>query len=480
MASQLIGLESFRDCSSFVGDESRTDHGSSSSLLINHLPKVNINVEIIQPTTLTRNDAALAFIPKDGITLWKRLLITLRTKGVQNALELLAETNFTISSFNKITYGLFSLWKSLKMIQHCIVPHCQVSSATNTTAIFSCTRDWQTSPTRYIAWHPHCNKLAVATREDVVLVYTGPALNPVVVRHSSQRDVSSLAWRPLCSAQLAVGCALGVAIWTVDPASLGTRPSASCLTQLLHNTSVNSLCWDPSGKYLASGCAKDSSLYIWNVENREATLLQKFGGGGFTFLSWSPSGDRLLAATPGSVFKIWESRTWSANNWDVMEGHVQSAVWSPCGTKVIFADSVQSTLYSLSVEPVPPLGEKNPHFLKNSSSKVAGVVADFAEMQDLTEDVRFGGLIQDLAWDPRGERLAVLFRSTDFIALFRTRYSPTLNLFPCGVLRGQPDEVPSTMQFRPIFEDGALLTVAWSSGRVQHVSFTFMAQNFES
>lgn len=67
---------------------------------------------------------------------------------------------------------------------------------------------------------------------------------------------------------------------------------------------------------------------------------------------------------------------------------------------------------------------------KSSSTKVASVVADFAEMQDLTEDVRFGGPIQDLAWDPRGERLAVLFRSTDFIALFRTRYSPTLNLFP--------------------------------------------------
>ena len=50
--------------------------------------------------------------------------------------------------------------------------------------------------------------------------------------------------RPLCSAQLAVGCSSGVAIWTVDPASLGTRPSASCLTLLPHNTPVNSLCWD--------------------------------------------------------------------------------------------------------------------------------------------------------------------------------------------------------------------------------------------
>jgi len=51
--------------------------------------------------------------------------------------------------------------------------------------------------------------------------------------------------RPLCSAQLAVGCALGVAFWTVDPASLGTRPSASCLTHLPHPTSVNTVGWDP-------------------------------------------------------------------------------------------------------------------------------------------------------------------------------------------------------------------------------------------
>lgn len=58
------------------------------------------------------------------------------------------------------------------------------------------------------------------------------------------------------------------------------------------------------GKYLASGSARDSSLYIWNVENREATLLQKIRGGGYTFLTWSPTGDRLLAGTPGSVFKL--------------------------------------------------------------------------------------------------------------------------------------------------------------------------------
>ena len=58
-------------------------------------------------------------------------------------------------------------------------------------------------------------------------------------------------FRPLCSAQLAVGCAFGVALWTVDPASLGTRPSASCLTPLPHSTSVNSLCWDPNVRHFS-------------------------------------------------------------------------------------------------------------------------------------------------------------------------------------------------------------------------------------
>ena len=67
---------------------------------------------------------------------------------------------------------------------------------------------------------------------------------------------------------------------------------------------------------------------------------------------------------PRYLLRIWETRTWSAENWNVMEGHVQAVVWSPCGSKVIFADSVQPTLYCLSVDPLAPLGEKPPPALK--------------------------------------------------------------------------------------------------------------------
>ncbi|XP_046650517.1 aladin-like [Daphnia pulicaria] len=468
ISSQLIGMESFREFKSFATEDFvHTDISKTHEE--SQLPKVNINVPVLPPTKFPRNEAALAFIPirdNEKITVWKQFLFIRRTQGIYQAFELLSQMDLNKCSANKMTCGLLSLWKTLKAIQSVIVPNSSVLSSVNTIATFSHTKDWSTSPVRFLAWHPHCNKLAVATRDDTVLVYTGSTSTPVVVRHSSQKDISSLAWRPLCSAQLAVGCALGVALWTVDPASLGTRPSASCLTHLPHPTSVNTVSWDPQGKYLASGSAKDSSLYIWNVENREATLLQKMHGGGYTFLTWNPTGDRLLAGTPGNVFKIWETRTWSAEIWDVMDGHIQAAAWSPCGTKAIFADSVHPILYCVD---------------KSSSTKAATVVADFTETQSLTEETeRFGGLVQDLVWDSRGERLAVIFRTSDYVALFRTRYSPTLSLFPCGVMKGELDEVATTIQFKPDFENGALLTVGWSSGRIQHVPFSFLPQHLET
>ena len=68
-------------------------------------------------------------------------------------------------------------------------------------------------------------------------------------------------------------------------------------------------------------------------------------------------------------------------------------------------------------------------------------------------------MVQDFAWDPRGQRLAILFRFTDFIAVFRTRSRPSLTLFPCDVLRGQEGEVPSTIQFQKDCPNGAVLTI---------------------
>lgn len=44
-------------------------------------------------------------------------------------------------------------------------------------------------------------------------------------------------------------------------------------------------------------------LQVWDVSTENCVQLQWFGGGGVTFLAWSPDGSKVLAATPSAVFK---------------------------------------------------------------------------------------------------------------------------------------------------------------------------------
>lgn len=93
-----------------------------------------------------------------------------------------------------------------------------------------------------------------------------------------------------------------------------------------------------------------------------------------------------------------------------------------------------------------------------------------------------GGEIQSLAWDPTGERLAVILKGDPqaanrpaIIAVFKTRTNPIFELLPCGFVQGEAGAEPRLMQFHPNFQLGALLTVCWSSGRITHVPFYFLS-----
>jgi len=74
---------------------------------------------------------------------------------------------------------------------------------------------------------------------------------------------------------------------------------------------------------------------------------------------------------------------------------------------------------------------------------------------------RMGGPIQCIKWDPMGERLAVIFRRSDVVALFCTRESEiggTISVSPLGLVRSAGDS-PACIDFCKSFRDGALLTV---------------------
>lgn len=91
-------------------------------------------------------------------------------------------------------------------------------------------RDWATSPIRYISWHPHCFKLAVATVDDTIRIYTDDINNVPVIKSGFQKCITSMAWRPLSAGELAVGCQSGILLWTLDPKSHVIRP----LSQVAH------------------------------------------------------------------------------------------------------------------------------------------------------------------------------------------------------------------------------------------------------
>ena len=82
--------------------------------------------------------------------------------------------------------------------------------------------------------------------------------------------------------------------------------------------------------------------------------------------------------------------------------------------------------------------------------------------------------MQDILWDPTGHRLAVTFKETSAVCLMRSKPGQA-RLSPIGWVTGAAEaEFPLTAQFQRKAPDyGALLTVVWSSDRVQHLPLVF-------
>uniref|UniRef100_A0A674H7V2 Aladin seven-bladed propeller domain-containing protein n=1 Tax=Taeniopygia guttata TaxID=59729 RepID=A0A674H7V2_TAEGU len=218
---------------------------------------------------------------------------------------------------------------------------------------------------------------------------------------------------------------------------------------------------------------------VWDVSTETCVQLQWFGGGGVTYVAWSPDGSKVLAATPSAVFRVWEAQMWTCERWPTIRGRCQTGCWSPDGSRLLFTVLGESVIYSLSFSEYR--GEMQGQV---GGSKTASIVADLSEttFETLYGEERIGGEVHSMVWDPTGERLAVIIRghpesvgSQPAVAVFRTRNSPVFELLPCGFVRGERGARPQLISFHPCFPQGALLTVCWSSGRISHIPFFFVS-----
>ncbi|KAH8042850.1 hypothetical protein HPB51_026115 [Rhipicephalus microplus] len=298
---------------------------------------------------------------------------------------------------------------------------------------------------RAFAWHPQCPKFAVASHGDMIRVYAPNMSITPVLKHRSQRNITDMAWKPYSSAVLAVACQEGVLLWQVEPTSLIARPSsayASLLSREGHNP-VSSIAWHPKGTLLASASAADCSLLIWNIAMEECVPLTHISGGGVSLIRWSPDGCRLLAASPQSLFRVWHTNQWQFDKWSTQQGRCRAACWSPDGRWLLCCFSDKPHLYALNFPPPVTAsvdedeGESSAWSPHPDATFGTGLpVADLTEV-DLPlhsgagEGIRVGGLVQNMAWDKHGERLAISFRDhSEYVALFRTKTSPVFQMFP--------------------------------------------------
>jgi aladin len=346
---------------------------------------------------------------------------------------------------------------------------------------FSINPNWSTGIVRCFAWHPHAPKFAVALHDDTVCVHQAHPTDIVpVLKHKMQKGVADLAWKPMSASLLAVACQSCILLWTVDPMSLATRPSASCaqiLTRPGHSP-ITSLAWSPVEDVLVSASPSDNAIMIWGTTLDMCLPIKRVGRGGVTLLRWSPEGSKLFTACPSSVFRVWQCSDWTADRWTRLFGRCQVACWSPDGSALLFATTDQALIYCVIFATG---GQARPSFniAPVGMSESAIPIVDLSPIERQLgngSSVRIGGIVQTMAWDQNGERLAVVCQvpSASFVAIFHTRLHPTFELLPCGFVRGLPDEQATMISFKPNFDDGSLLTVVWSSGRIAHIPLYYV------
>lgn len=448
---------------------------SQASLKFQGYPDVSITKDTTRSLT-QRENAKSAFLPQNE-TIFKHIYHSYQDMGISGALE------EVVNSASEVPHWMLSIAQKLRVLARwtsslhgSFFPHFSLSNEDIATK-FTAVTHWACSPIKAFAWHPHTIKFAYALQDDSIRVHMSFVELVPVLKHKLQKNVAQLAWQPNSSSVLAVACQSCILIWHIEPTSLAKRPSSSSV-QVLQQSGhcpITSLSWSPDGRILMSASPVDTAMIAWEIAMEAGTPLRRYGGGGVSIALWSPDGSKLLAATPSNLFRIWETRRWSCEKWSTSTGCCKTACWDPMGNILLFATENKPIIYSLTFaealdETVPVIG----------GSAVAVACIDLSQWDMLTDGsdqtVKVGGLIQHMVWDGLGGRLAVTFQgNSDYVAVFRTRLFPMLEIAPCGLVKGLDGEKPEYIQFQPHYDKGALLTIMWSSGRIGYVPLYYMS-----
>ncbi|KAL5134641.1 Aladin [Glycine soja] len=316
-----------------------------------------------------------------------------------------------------------------------------------------------------VSWHPNKHIIAFISAPTQVLVrdyQESEGKDPSILTNESQRDARVLEWRPNGGKMLAVGCKGGICMWAASyPGNAASVRSgaASFLGEaqgigiswsiffVVHMMSMLVLSLGVQMEDIlinvkkcfllsASASYESSSFSVWDFAQGVGTPIRR-GLGGISMLKWSPTGDYFFASKFDGTFYLWETNTWTSEQWSSTSGFVKGATWDPDGRMILLAFSESSTLGSIHFASKPP--SLDAHLLPG---------------------------IEKIAWDNSGERLAVSFKGGEdiyrgLIAVYDTRRTP---LISTSLIGPGDNPKPISFSFHGKFKQGPLLSVCWSSG----------------
>ncbi|KAJ2778658.1 hypothetical protein H4R18_004472 [Coemansia javaensis] len=307
-------------------------------------------------------------------------------------------------------------------------------------------------PVSCVAWHPHRSLVAIAHRAtDCVLLYdlAGDAWCTSILQSPGMRGITSMAWQPNCGYTLAVGCAIGVCLWSLvprpaepSPASAAGGSRAPTLGETRFSphmavlayppskdadgfqktqrpgddraglrrsaASVSALSFSSSGQWLVAGHQTHGHLTVWDVALGTATPLKRSGSSSRSAtlqVGFSPDDRYLLSTHANRQLRLWETENWTSRVWSDFGSHVVQFAWSPDSRSVFFAAAGSPDIFALVLYRAPPS-------LDAEVALVTSFVAHTAAATDGSDDselIRVGGAIKLLALDPKGQRLVVGF-----------------------------------------------------------------------
>uniref|UniRef100_H2XWF9 Aladin seven-bladed propeller domain-containing protein n=1 Tax=Ciona intestinalis TaxID=7719 RepID=H2XWF9_CIOIN len=439
-----------------------------------YYPDAKITVDSLKKSLGKNETAQLAFL-EHSQTLKCRLQTAYNGHGIYGALN---EINSSASSealpmlFRSVCQNLLSALRWVGGMQLPMFPHLNLSDETSLIASISQNNDWIDSPIRFISWHCKANKFALALKDDTVKVYYHNNDLVPTLKHKLQRNVSDVQWKPFAASLLAVAAQTAVLIWTIDPCSLSSRPYSGSVQVLSfrNHSPVSSVAWNPHGyDQLFTSCVLSSAILVWNVGLKKPQVIQHISRcAGVTRLLFSPDGEKVLASTPSSSFRVFETSMWSNERWSQLSGRLQAACWNYDGRILLFSLLSDPRIYSLTFG-----NSKSSDQLTVDGSKHATVVIDLSSDEQGDQS----NVIHSMIWDESGSRLAVMFDKHDFrsarIALFATSSNPVFSITLKGYIEGRNGCLPQLIAFKPNCSTGACLTICYSDGNITYVPLYF-------